>query len=447
MQAQTATYLDAAIGAARAIRATGQETEHGLIWLPDPDRPDVAATITPPQTIYSGSAGIVLFFLELAQATGDQSWLEDARRSGEHIAATWHDVLAAPTLLPVEHINLTIGMGLAGTAFVLGTLWQATGEQHYSATARDITQHIVDQARPAGAGVEWIGAASAGLGDGAIVLYLLWAATAFEDDTLRALAVRAGRRIVDVAERDEYGNLRWVGFPVERIGMAPDTYMPNFEFGTAGVAYVLARLYEETGDIDFLEAARSGARHVQSIATLRDDAAMLFYRAPDLTDLYYLGYCHGPVGTARLFYLLHRLTGEPEDRLWLQRFARAILLSGVPERQTPGLWNVVCQCCGTAGIFDFFTSLWAATAEPEYLAFARRVAESTLSRESHVDGTGYRWYQAWTRTEPWNVAAETGYMIGAAGVGSAFLHLHLAEHGQYAAILLPDNPFPRHATG
>jgi hypothetical protein len=33
-------------------------------------------------------------------------------------------------------------------------------------------------------------------------------------------------------------------------------------------------------------------------------------------------------------------------------------------------------------------------------------------------------------------------MIGAAGVGSAFLHLHQAQHGNYAPILFPDNPFP-----
>ncbi|MFN8439470.1 MAG: hypothetical protein U0175_01785 [Caldilineaceae bacterium] len=40
------------------------------------------------------------------------------------------------------------------------------------------------------------------------------------------------------------------------------------------------------------------------------------------------------------------------------------------------------------------------------------------------------------------ISAETGYMIGAAGEGSAFLHLYLAEQGRYAAILFPDNPFP-----
>jgi hypothetical protein len=44
--------------------------------------------------------------------------------------------------------------------------------------------------------------------------------------------------------------------------------------------------------------------------------------------------------------------------------------------------------------------------------------------------------------KPWQVSAETGYSIGAAGVGAALLHVHLAEQGKYRAILLPDNPFP-----
>jgi hypothetical protein len=104
---------------------------------------------------------------------------------------------------------------------------------------------------------------------------------------------------------------------------------------------------------------------------------------------------------------------------------------------------VVCQCCGTAGVFDYFTSLYVATGEPAYLDYARRTADVTASRETNLDGKGNRWYQAWTRTKPGEVTAETGYMIGAAGVGSAYLHLHLAETGQYQAILFPDNPFPQ----
>jgi lantibiotic modifying enzyme len=438
----SSSFLEGARAAAAWIRSTAQETEHGLVWLPDPDQPDRLATITSPAALYSGSAGIVLFFLELAQATGDDSYLTDARRGADQLAATWRDVLTFKGMIAYENANLTFTMGLSGTAFVLASVWQATQVERYREAAVAITQHIADAARPSGAGVAWTGAASAGLGDGAIILYLLWAARALNDPSLRDLAARAAEPILSAAERDPRGGLKWVGFPVESIGLPAGSYMPNFEFGTAGVAYVLARLYEEAGDPRMLEAARAGAAHVQAIATVDGDAALLFYREPDLTDLYYLGYCHGPVGTARTFYQLYLVTKEPEYLEWTERFARGVVASGAPEQQTPGLWNVVCQCCGTTGISDFFLSMWRATERPEYLAYAQRVGEQTLGRASAVDGAGARWYQAWTRTQPDVLAAETGYMIGAAGVGSALVHLALAGQGRYAAILFPDNPFP-----
>jgi lantibiotic modifying enzyme len=436
------TYLAASTAAARWIRSTAQPAEYGMVWLPDPDHPELLATVTPPATIYSGNAGIILFFLELAAATGDASYLEDAQRGADQIAATWRDALTAPHWIGLDNVRLTFNMGLAGTAFMLGEAWQATGDVAYRDAALEITHHIATAARPAGGGVEWTGATSAGLGDGSIILFLLSAAETFADPSLRALAASGGERILELAE-PALGGSRWSGFPPESLGLPADTSMPNFEFGTAGVAFVLARLFAETGDARFLEAAQAGAAHVRSLATVRDDAALLFYRAPDHTDLYYLGYCHGPVGTARLFYQLYKVSGADDDREWLERFARGITQSGIPEKQTPGLWNVACQCCGTAGIFDFFVSLWAATGKAEHLAFARRVADATLSRASDFDGKGARWYQAWARVHPWDVTAETGYMIGAAGVGSAFLHLALAEQGRYSALLFPDSPFPR----
>jgi lantibiotic modifying enzyme len=437
----SSSFLEAAQTAASWIRSTTRETEHGLIWLPDPDQPERTATVTAPATIYSGNAGIILFFLELAQATGDDSYVADAQRGADHIAATWREVLTFEMPLAIENANLAFAMGLSGTAFVLAHVWKVTQAAKYREAARAITQHIVDAAHSTDEGIVWIGAASAGLGDGAIILYLLWAAREFGDPSLRDLAVRAGGPILGAAERDPRGGLKWVGFPVERLGFPPGTYMPNFEFGTAGVAFVLARLYEETSDPRFLAAAREGAAHIQALATVNDDAALLFYREPDLTDLYYLGYCHGPVGTARTFYQLYRVTVEPAYLEWTERFAQGILASGIPEQQTPGLWNVVCQCCGTIGISDFFVSLWQATQRAEYLAYAQRVGAQTLGRASAVDGAGARWYQAWTRTQPDVIAAETGYMIGAAGVGSAFLHLYQAEQGNYDPIVFPDNPF------
>src|SRR5262249_19136246 len=144
--------------------------------------------------------------------------------------------------------------------------------------------------------------------------------------------------------------------------------------GTAGVAYFLATLAAaEPGEKEFLAAARAGARYLLSIANVRGDSCLIFHDEPGGKDLYYLGWCHGPVGTARLFYRLRQTTGEEEWMRWVKKGAQAILESGIPERATAGFWNNVGQCCGSAGVAAFFLDLHDLTGEPGYLAFARKV--------------------------------------------------------------------------
>ena len=441
--ASPGSYVDSARETARWIRSAARKTDEGVLWLPDPDHPEKTATITAPASLYTGNAGTVLFFLQLAKATGDASYLDDAKSGADYVRGNWRGVPEFPFVATHKKFNLDFNHGLSGTAFSLAQVWQATGDPTYRTAALTVTQYIVDAARPIGDGVDWIGAPGAAMGDGAIVLYLLWAAHAFEDPAYLQLAVRAGKRFLQLSEKPADGGLKWNGFRSEWFGIKQEIYMPNFEFGTAGVAYVLARLYEETKDASFLDAAKAGIQHVQNISTVSGDSALLFLSDPGGKELYYLGYCGGPVGTARAFYQLYRVTKEPEYLQWTERFARGVMTSGVPEKQTPGLWNVVCQCCGTAGIIDMFTSLWLATKRQEYLAYAQRVADQTLSRATNLDGKGLRWYQAWTRTKPWEVAAETGYMVGAAGVATALLHVQLANENRYQAILFPDNPYPR----
>jgi lantibiotic modifying enzyme len=342
-------------------------------------------------------------------------------------------------LLSIPGLNLSFYGGLAGVAFVLNETGKATGNAKYRETARSATDYIVQAAKPAGAGFAWSGAPGIA-GDGSIVLYLLYAAREFESDLYRETAVRAGDHILELATKERNGGFSWRGFP-RFPGLPADAYFPNFEGGTAGVAYLFARLYSETNKGKYLFAAKQGALHLQTIATLHGNAALIPYRFPDLADLYYLGFCHGPAGTARTFFELHKITRDPEYQVWTERLAQGVLQSGIPESLTPGYWNVVCQCCGAAAVIDFFVGLWASTRRPDYLAFAQRVARQLVSRETNLDGKGSRWYQAWTRVKPWEVNAETGYSIGASGVGAALLHVHLAEQGKYSAILLPDNPF------
>ena len=440
--APNADLLRSAKSAAEWIESAKKQDERGVWWLPDPDHPEKTTTVSATNAIYSGSAGTVLFFIQLARATGDPKYLDTAAQGANYLAATWRDLIDKPSagLFSGPGLNLSLYGGLSGLAFVLNEAGKATGNAKYREAAKSATDAIVAAARPAGSGVAWSGAPGVAA-DGSIVLYLLYAADSFQNDEYRAVAKKAGDRILELAIKEERGGLSWRGFPAFP-GLPKDAYFPNFEGGTAGVAYVLTRLYGETKEKKYLDAARQGARHLQTIAAVHGNAALIPYRFPDLTDLYYLGYCHGPAGTARTFFELHRITGEPEYQLWTDRLAQGVIQSGIPENLAPGYWNVACQCCGSAAVIDLFLGLWAASGRAEYLAFAQRVAGQLASHATNLDGKGDRWYQAWTRVKPWEVSAETGYSIGASGVGAALLHVHLAEQGRYSAILLPDNPFP-----
>jgi len=109
-------YLEAAKSTAAWIRSAAVKTEVGTFWHPEPDHAERAKTISPANGIYSGNAGIVLFFLQLAKATQDDSYLEDAKAGANRIAATWNDP-AMQDASPSR--NLGFYSGTPGIGFAL----------------------------------------------------------------------------------------------------------------------------------------------------------------------------------------------------------------------------------------------------------------------------------------------------------------------------------------
>lgn len=345
------SYREAALEAARWIRASTVQTYPGVTWLADPRDPKSASN-----SLYAGSPGVILFFLEAYRSTGDESFLKDARAGADSLLAA---------LAGEKEPGLY--EGIAGIGFVLTETFKATGESKYRQAALKCTRLLGERAKTVGKGIEWNDTTDIISGSAGIGLFLLYAARELSEPSLRQLAIQDADRLIELAKPENNG-LKWAMTPTfARL-------MPNFSHGTAGIAYFLATVYQETKDRRFLDAALAGARYLQAVAKTEGDVCLIFHNEPDGRDLYYLGWCHGPVGTARLFYRLYQATGDQAWMNWVERSARGIMKSGIPERQTPGFWNNVSQCCGSAGVAEFFLSLYQVTHEKSYLDFSKRVA-------------------------------------------------------------------------
>jgi lantibiotic modifying enzyme len=216
--------------------------------------------------------------------------------------------------------------------------------------------------------------------------------------------------------------------------------MPNFSHGTAGIAYFLASVFEATKDRRYLEGALAGARYLQAIAKTEGNICLIPHNQPDGLDLFYLGWCHGPVGTARLWYRLSKATGDTSWMDWVFKSAHALQQSGIPGKQTPGFWNNVSQCCGSAGVAQFLLDLHGVTNDRQYLEFSKRMTADLLARGTR-DDKGLRWVQAEHRVRPELLVAQTGYMQGASGIGMWLLRLDAAEQKRPYFVKFPDSPW------
>lgn len=433
---------DAASEVARWIDGFKITTDSGAAWGRAEEQPESLV-----RNLYAGSAGIAVFLLELYKATGNQAHLDDATACGQDLITYIAGKVEGKVTLPCAMFS-----GWGGYAFVLIELYKVTDKAGFKEAAELCLSQLAEQSTAVGGGRAWIepmpfsditgftgdreiydasvGAAGAGM----VYLYAL------ENDVYPEgleLAKAVGDRLIEVGESMTVGT-QWrlmndMPFPFTA---------PNFAHGGVGVAYFLGRLFQHSGDTRHLEAAIAGAQHLEDIAFSSGDGHLVCHQKegkhPD--DHFYLGQCHGPAGTSRLFYLLHEITTEPHWLEFAHSLMRGLEATGAPETRSFGLWNNVSQCCCDAGIGDYALYMYRATSDRSYLDLAFRTADE-LMRRATSDEQGLRWPQAEHRARPDFIETQTGYMQGAAGVGSFFLHLASVLGGEPAKIVFADCPF------
>jgi lantibiotic modifying enzyme len=414
----TRPWLAAASKADIWLRSASRATPAGVTWPVDASSPAGIRT-----DLYTGMAGIVLFYLELHNATGDTDALDIARRGADELLATLPDDSAA---------QMGLYTGVAGIAVVLAHAYRATRDERYRVGTGRAIALLVRATRRTDAGVSWndstdIVSGSAGIGLALLALEPL----APREADVRSLVAGTGTALVREALDTGGRGLTWLIQP-----SMPRNY-PNFSHGTAGVSTFLARAGARTGRRDLLDAALAGERWLRGLMSSTPGGGRVIYHStPGNEALFYLSWCHGPAGTARLYRTLADVTGDAAWDHFVPRLAAGIEDMKVPER-SPGFWNNVSQCCGNCGVSEFFVALHRRSGDPRHLEFAERVAHDTLARAT-TEGDGLKWVQAEHRVRPDEVVAQTGLMQGAAGVGLALLHLDGAREGRAPFVRLPD---------
>lgn len=455
-QLKAEDYLQLAEANVRFINTKIKKAEEGITYTIDDVPPlgenkAVKDDFYDDITFYAGTAGQVYLNLHLYKITQKKTYLDTALDGAKYLAWRWKNKRE----LKRNFSDFAFTTGWAGISYVFIALYKTTHDETYKKIAADILDTKIREAKKAPDGNGWYWSTFNGIvGNAGSILTLLYAAKELENSAWKNFAIEAGRYFLNKAKKQKVG-IAYDGVDLKFFSGGDDYVDPNFPMGTAGVGYTLLRLYEESGDKAFLDAVNGIPEYLESVAVKNEyGAKLLAHGLPKNNDLFFLGYCHGPAGTARFWYELYKVTGE---RKWLEEafnYAEGIIAAGAPEIKSPGYWahNF---CCGTAGILNTFLGLWAETKDEKWLNYARRcgkvIAGDAIRSDEYdphhertavnPDELQAKWIFVHRRNP--NVAStRIGLYDGAAGVSLILATLYQAEKGIFDVPRAIDDPFP-----
>ena len=380
--------------------------------------------------LYSGIPGIVLFYLEAHHATGRPEYLAAAQSGADFLLSCMPNQLSA-----ADPQGMTgLFSGICGAGFVLREVYKVSKDARYEEGFQRTLKLMLNAADTRGEITHWGQINDIISGNAGIGLFLLYAYRETKNFTYLEMAANTCNWLITNAKRVNAEQWKWIMWPG-----APTT-MPNFSHGTAGVAYFAAEVFAILEEGRYLRTALNGARYLQTLKNT--DGLIPHHEEGDGKQLFYYGYCHGPVGTARLYYVLFN-SYKKDRKIWKKAWGESIntlLKSPIPQQRTPGFWNNVSQCCGNAGVAEFFLTLYRMEGKKKYKAYAWLHTQDLLKRAT-ADVQGLRWIQAENRSQPEATTAQSGYMQGAAGIGILFCHWLELEQGKKQLIRFPDDPY------
>lgn len=426
-------YFKIALQTEKYIRSLQYETKHGVKWSLEESFHGDPADYYDDSCFYAGSAGIVHFYIQLADVFENELFLKTAELGADELINQWENKKE----LDKNFSKWAFSTGYIGIAYVLLELYEFNDQEKYKTAVIDIVEECIKESQAGERGYFWSGSIGV-VADSGTLLFLLKAAKTLNKPTWKEFAIEAGYYLLDKAKTREEGSY-YIG-----LNERAHTILPGFPMGSAGIGFVLLRLYEESNDDVFLNETRGIKEFYNNIAVSCDCGVVTPHDIPN-NNLYYLNYCHGAVGTARYFYYYDKLLNEPEYKNFYLELVDGIIGSGAPEIHSDGYWNIFNFCCGTAGMLNLFLSTWMDTEDDIHLSYAKRAADYLVGHAYHFkknDEVQTKWIQAYDRVQPDKINSAIGYYDGAAGIASTLIHFGLALENQLKVTRSIDDPFP-----
>ncbi|HEX4960528.1 MAG TPA: type 2 lanthipeptide synthetase LanM family protein [Thermoanaerobaculia bacterium] len=358
-----------------------------VTWFQLALRPDGWLLETMPADLYDGLSGIALFLAHLASLTGEERY-ERLARQALHTARQRSEAEPAMQLFAGAYSGWG---GLVYALTQLGALWR---EPELLEAAEKLTL-LRAQTIESDTAFDLIGG-SAGAAAALLELYEHRPSAAILD-----LAARCGERLLATAVAAEQG----IGWTI-----AGETQpLTGFSHGTAGIAWVLARLAHATGDERFRDAARGALRYERSwFDPARDSWPDLrhSHQDPEIAGDFLYAWCHGSpgIGLGRLAILPYLDSREaPEALAEVRAAVRSTLAEGFGGSQ--------CLCHGDLGNLELVLEAGRRLGDEELTAAAGRLAARILAR---IESGGLR-CGINPRTE------SLGLLVGLAGIGYGLL--------------------------
>ena len=414
--------LELAVDAGNWLAAQARTQPSGIAWPANAHSPDVVA-----YDLGSGTAGIVVYYLSLYSATGNERYLELAASGGTYLASLLDD----SEIFGTGSRRASLYSGVAGIGVALTLL--ADHRPEFSADVAQVIMLLDKWSVVENSGVRWSDEFNDLLyGDAGTILFLAW--RMHLDNDLRAgqLAEAAARFLVAQAEDGDRGRY-WL------FRRSKTFNLPGFSHGTAGVSYVLGSVGSISADPVFNNAAAEGFAYIESIAEVSAGQIRIPYGWPeeDWRGLYEFGWAHGLVGSNAFFTRMQQV--------------------GINTRDAARYGGLIVHTLSTIGLPGTPSEPFAEPATPLDLRFGRASVMSLLS--DYGEGIETRdaiWHELVNSAirergmAHWEVdapefmgggrAAFNGIFHGTAGIGHALLRLHAALVDCAPYVAMPDDP-------